>query len=77
MIALLVVLATACTGKHDSPGDSEDPVIDVSDLECAGLEWTEDGVPMNIPTTTTDGCNGGRILGALSGGDGFASNDVV
>ena len=32
MIALLLVFATACTSKHDPPGDSEEPVIDVSDL---------------------------------------------
>jgi len=63
---LLLVLAMACTGKQAPPGDSQDPIIDVSDLECAGLEWTEDGVPMSVPTTTTDGCDGGRVLGALT-----------
>jgi len=78
-VRLLLVLAMACTGKHAPPGDSEDAVIDVSDLECAGLEWSEDGVAMSVPTTTTDGCDGGRVLGVLTcmASGGFGSNDVV
>ena len=72
------MLAVACGGKGAGAGDSTDEVIDVSDLQCAGLEWSENGVDTRVPTTTSDGCDGGRAVGALTcDGNGCGINSLV